>query len=325
MGNPALTEFQATLAEQLADALLGKTAAMMVAEPNVPGEVQIAEPVTFTKGDVVRAVEKITTNWRAKYNRDMIRDADGVVQNGMDLVGPVREPATTVVRLEVSTHLDRTETPAEIAKREEQEAAYFWKPEEGPPPKRVTSMQLLNQDIWWVPKNAAPLRLADMADSHRRNLARFLCRNAAHYKQIEWSNMLQSMTGPLGPSGDAAIDSCERELDMLEREDPLDWLGDKPLMQALVPTVYLWQTDMDDGQVACHAVREDGLLIITGHARRSRSKAITVAQPPGVQQEAAYRKHLGGIGPAFYRLVTLPLGHALPEPTRIAFEEGIDE
>jgi hypothetical protein len=319
MGNPALAEFQIKLITQFAETLLGPTAAMMVAEPNVSDEVQVSDPVTFTKGDLRRAVEKVTANWRATYERTLIRDAEGIVQDGIDLVGPVHEPITHLVRLKVSTHLDRAETAEEKADYEERLAALLWKPEKGPPPKRVSGLQLLDQDIWWIPKGNEPIRLVDMADSHRRNLAAFLRRNAAHYKNREWSEMLWLMVGPLGPRGDGAVDAAESCLYGLDREDPLVWLAEKPLLRALIPTVYLWQAPRRvDGWVTCHAVVEDGRVLASSTSKRRRVAMADIQQSKTVAQ--TYRDAFGGVGPAFYRLVTLAAEEPLPEATRRVYE-----
>lgn len=304
MGNPALKEFQAKLAEQLADALFDELGHHLDA------------------ASLLRTVEKITADWHANHNRNMLRDARGVLHDGTDLQSNVYEPFTPLVRLKVSTFFDREETAEEKNEKAERAAAFFWKPEDGPPPKRVGLLQLLEQNIWWIPKDSAPIKLVDMADSHRRNLAGFLRRNAAHYKNVELDSMFWSMAGPLGPSGDMAQDAAESTLNELENEDPLEWLGEKPLMQALVPTVYLWLAVTDDGKVFARAVREDGLLVASFTAKRRRT-AVAAVRPPAAEE--AYREHLGGIGPAFYHLVTLGPDDALPEATRIALEEKVDE
>lgn len=323
MGNPALEEFQTRLAEQLADALLGKAAALMMAERAVADVVPLAEPVIFTKGDILRAVRAVTAGWRADYKRTRIRDAKGITQDGIDLAGPVHEPVTHIVRLHASTFIDRNETPAEQAARREYLEALLWNPEKGPPPKRVSLLELFEQDIWWVPKGAEPIRLVDMDDSHRRNLAAFLRRNAAHYKNAEWAQTVGFMTGPQGPSGDMATDAANSELHQLEEVDPLVWLSEKPLMRALIPTVYLWQPeDRPLGMLTSHAVHEDGTALVSFTSKRRRV-ALAAIQPPAAEQ--VYRDLLGGIGPAFYHLVTLEPGAELPEGTRIAFEEVADE
>lgn len=316
MGNPALEEFHTRLSEQLADALLDETAAMMVADRNVPDEVLITHPVTFTKGNIRLAVEKITQGWQAKLNRNLFRDANSGVHDGMDLQGPYEDPVTDIVRLEVSAFYDRNETPEESTRRQDHLAALTWKPEQGPPPKSVSVSQLLDQNIWWVPRGAQPIRLVDMEESHRRNLAAFLRRNAAGYKEREWLHTAALMAGPLGPSGDMAQNAAESELDRLVNVDPLLWLSEKPLLRALIPTVYLWQAGRVDGLAHCYAVHEDGSVIANFACKRRRT-ALAAIRPPAA--EKAYREALGGIGPAFYQLVALKAQQALPEATARAF------
>jgi len=324
MGNPALAEFQTRLAEQLADALLDRAAAMMVAETNVPGDAQITVPVTFTKDDIVNAVKKVTAGWRAKHNRMLIRDAKGVVLDGSNFESPGQDPITHFVRLEVSTFFDRDETPIEVATQAERLAALLWKPEDGPPPKGVGGLQLLDQDTWWVPKDSRPMHLVDMTGTHQRHLAAFLRRNAAHYKNAEWIEAVSFMTGPLGPGGDMATDAAESELHQLENADPLTWLSEKPLMRALIPTVYLWQVPGRlHGKVTCQAVHECGALLASVSNKRRRVAMAGIVSSPNAQK--AFRELFGGIGPAFYRTVELAAGEDLPEATRIAFGEKADE
>jgi hypothetical protein len=108
-----------------------------------------------------------------------------------------------------------------------------WRPEDGPPPERITTMQLLEQDIWWKPKEKPPLRIEDMEQGHIQNLHAFLLRRAP---QLKLRYEMRMFSGPQ-PSGDAACDAFDDGMSELWRQSPEDWILLYPLMKKLAQLV----------------------------------------------------------------------------------------
>lgn len=123
-----------------------------------------------------------------------------------------------------------------------------------PPPEFVTVHQLLDQRIWWrcrddaqpVPASndqpftqpagtqTVPVRLSAMEHEHRVRLLGWLRQRATGLKtRAEWA-LLASITGPLGPRGDMAVEACDREMAQLQEETALHWLHRQPLVQELL-------------------------------------------------------------------------------------------
>lgn len=211
MGNPALNEFRkrmtADLSELLSDVGVGRLS---------------------------DAVNKITENWDAKIDHDLVRDALGKV------VDEVRaphvktvEPVTRIVRITATGSIRRDEADEERQAHEDRLAAVLWRPEDGPPPARVSAVRLLEQRIWWIPRNEPAIRLKDMEPSHRKYLLAFLHRNAARYKQYAEVQFIGMATGPLGPGGDMAIDAVDSAMDELFEQPSKDWLEEQPLVKRL--------------------------------------------------------------------------------------------
>lgn len=137
------------------------------------------------------------------------------------------------------------ETDDERADREAYYEAFFWEPDDGPPPQRVSIDQLLRQDTWWrmridrpgsmrdlpgEPMPTAPVRLEEMSHDHRLALLALLRRNAEKYKlQADWA-----LARVHGPDGDMASDAFERECDEQWNTPDAEWIEEQPLVQALV-------------------------------------------------------------------------------------------
>lgn len=89
-----------------------------------------------------------------------------------------------------------------------------------PPPPSVTTLDLLNQRVWWITGDKNAVRLDDMSPAHRVNLLRFLRRNAMGYQTSEW------MSGLFDHAPDEVVD-------MAVEEDPERWLGRQELVRRL--------------------------------------------------------------------------------------------
>lgn len=230
MGKPALEEFRERFTETL------------------------METLTDVGANRIRAaVDKATEDWDAKIDHDLVRDALGKV------VDEVRapqiktvEPVTRIVRITVTGRIVRDETDAERQAHEERIEAALWHPEDGPPPKRVSAVRLLEQRVWWVPREEPPIKLKDMAPSHRKHLLAFLRRNAARYKQYAEVQFIGLATGPMGPGGDAATDAVNSAMDELFNQSPKDWLEEQPLVKRLAKMV------TRDERRAAHAAEVSG-------------------------------------------------------------------
>lgn len=218
MGNPALDEFRERFTAQLVAHI----------DEHYGGRV---DP------DALRAAMDVATaGWRATADRNLIRNADGVVLNGDQLVTGITEPSTNLRRLTVTAQFVRDETAeeaAEITQRiERRRAARQWSVSDHsqPPPDGVDIMILLNQRTWWRPKERESLRLTEMTPSHRRHLLAFLRRNAAVYKSAaEWS-FLGSIDGHHGDMANDALDSI---MDELLETRPQSWIEQQPLVKSL--------------------------------------------------------------------------------------------
>lgn len=181
------------------------------------------------------AVDAATANWHVKEDRTLVRGADGVVGSKDHPYWEAKEPAVHLRRLTVTGVLIRDETAeeaAEITQRiERRQTAWQWSAgdQSEPPPEGVGLLGLLDQRVWWRPKDAEPLRLEEMEPSHRAHLLAFLRRNAARYKSAEWSFL--SSTG--GHHGDMAGDMLDSIMDELLETKPQNWIEQQPLVKRL--------------------------------------------------------------------------------------------
>lgn len=219
MGNPALDEFRERFTQQLVDHI----------DEHSGGRV---DP------DALRvALDAATDGWRVTADRDLIRGADGHVQNGTNLVTDITEPAVHLRRLTVTARLTREETPEEadeIRQRiERRHAAWAWEAGDHtqPPPTGVDILAMLKQRVWWRPKDSEPARLVDLAPSHRAHLLAFLRRNAAHYKDASEWGLINSIDG--SHHGDVAGDALDSMVDELMGTSPQDWIEQRPLVKRL--------------------------------------------------------------------------------------------
>lgn len=115
----------------------------------------------------------------------------------------------------------------------ERALAATWEPEDGPPPPRVGTIQLLDQDVWWLTKDKRAIQVADMETGHIRNLIGFLQRRADQLKQ---RYELSIIRGPQ-PSGDAATDCFDDAMSHLFDQPADKWIEEFPLMQKLHATL----------------------------------------------------------------------------------------
>lgn len=208
MGNPALNEFRELF-----------TAKLM--ENDLPG---------IDPSYIRDAVEKATEGWSAKYDFDLVRGADGkTVDSRHDLHSQVIEPATPLVRITATGAFRRDKSNAEINATKDRVAAMIWGPGDGPPPAGVGTVRLLDQDVWWKPREEPALTLKAMKPSHRAHLLAFLRRNAVRYKRFYEGAFIG---GPM-PSGNAASDAVDSAMDELFYQKPEEWIEKQPLVKRL--------------------------------------------------------------------------------------------
>lgn len=96
-------------------------------------------------------------------------------------------------------------------------------------PHKAGMLWLLDQSEWWQPQSGPMVPVADLTDTHRLHLLRWLERRAPMLADGALAWMIMS---PFQPSGDAACDAFEGAMGELER-DPLGWLRETELYQAL--------------------------------------------------------------------------------------------
>lgn len=89
-----------------------------------------------------------------------------------------------------------------------------------PPPPSVTTMDLLEQRVWWITGDKNAVRLDDMSPQHRVNLLRFLRRNAMSYQFAEWTSGMFA-------------DAPDEVVDQAAEEDAQVWLGRQELVRRL--------------------------------------------------------------------------------------------
>jgi hypothetical protein len=95
-------------------------------------------------------------------------------------------------------------------------------------PVKAPISWLIDQGEWWQPKVGPMVRIATMTDTHRLHLMRWLERRAPSMATLMMWNMA---SGPQ-PSGDAACDAFEAEMDLLQ-DHPVEWLHTTELYRAL--------------------------------------------------------------------------------------------
>lgn len=143
-------------------------------------------------------------------------------------------PDGTPNKIETTLIFSRDQTPEElaagIAEAERRFAISTWGPKDGPPPEGASQDQILDQGVWWMPKEGAPVKLADMAPSHRKNTLAWLERRSATLKFNAETDFLRSM--PSNPS-DMVADSLDHEMTVLQDQPVVDWFNDLKLVKAL--------------------------------------------------------------------------------------------
>lgn len=95
--------------------------------------------------------------------------------------------------------------------------------------ERPSALDLLYQSEIWIDADGHTHQIADMETRHARNVIRMLERKANHFHSAaNWGYV----SGP-GPSGDAACDAFNAEMDRFMDADPLEWIRSSDLVQAL--------------------------------------------------------------------------------------------
>jgi hypothetical protein len=107
-------------------------------------------------------------------------------------------------------------------------------PVQGPLP--VSFHWLLHQGEWWQPKRGPMIKISSMTDTHRLHTVRMLQRQAVNIGWFEHQRQSMWLDHPLGPSGDAARDAFDRELDEM-LDEPITWLMRCALLKALAATL----------------------------------------------------------------------------------------
>jgi hypothetical protein len=225
MGNPALTELQDKIVENVFRRL--DTGAL--------------QAWSSVKPLVAEAIREEVATWSAKSKPVHVtprgRSFDPADTDLHPLDPDVGQPENRdAIQVTGTFKFTRPLTTDEQTLTEMRRAAFEWKmsDQSTPPPRGVPTTTLLDQATWWIPKDADPILLTDINDSWRPNLIAFLERNAAKYKSAEEWEFLGLITGPLGPSGDMAQDSCDAAMEDLMHQQPQDWIAEKPLFKELL-------------------------------------------------------------------------------------------
>lgn len=78
--------------------------------------------------------------------------------------------------------------------------------------------EMLRQEVWWMDRYGRQIKISRMSTRYINNVVPFVQR-ACWAKAYEWMGWIGS---PLGPQGDAALDSLEMEIDrMMDCDVPL--------------------------------------------------------------------------------------------------------
>lgn len=95
-------------------------------------------------------------------------------------------------------------------------------------PGHLSMATMFDQGVWWKSRDDGWVRVADMSDTHRRNLLGFLDREAGRLAwQIGFAELVLYEGAP-DEVVDAWIDDEERRM-----SDPLRWMRSTPLYQAV--------------------------------------------------------------------------------------------
>lgn len=227
--NSPLTEFQIALTDQLATELA-----------------QYGLPFKSLDGDqfATALLDAVTTAtgrfWHAERTRGLIMDGTGAVRDGFSYHGAISpDPTTPLYGIRVTARYARRFTEDEQRAQEQRLAAHVWTMDDHdePPPAGVTTAMLLEQDVWWKPEKADPIRLEDMAVTHQANLLGWLYRRAAGFHGHAVGRFASFMSGPLAPGGDMACDDADREFDGLISTDPAAWMAEQPLVRRLTKLI----------------------------------------------------------------------------------------
>lgn len=111
---------------------------------------------------------------------------------------------------------------AEEAPRRARRAADMGKP--------CTWGAMVDQAEWWRTKDGTWVRIADMAESHRHNTARFILRRAARIEfQVSLSDLTFANAFDLGENARDALENMHSD----RASDPAKWLRGTDLYRAL--------------------------------------------------------------------------------------------
>lgn len=94
----------------------------------------------------------------------------------------------------------------------------------------VSEWELLDQDKIWVDGQGNVELLDEMDDKHLVNLKGWLLRNAAVY-QLQMLNAMFQSSKSMG--GEMALDAIDMEMDYLANKNPLLWMEEQELFQAI--------------------------------------------------------------------------------------------
>lgn len=91
-------------------------------------------------------------------------------------------------------------------------------------------MPNLYQSEYWHDASGTPHVIDDMNLRYVDNIINYLKNRASQLKE---SQMWEFITGPQ-PRGDMACDALDAAFHQMEMTDPIDWLNETPLMEALL-------------------------------------------------------------------------------------------
>jgi hypothetical protein len=131
--------------------------------------------------------------------------------------------------------------------------------------------EVFNQDKFWYDKDGVPHRISEMTLRYKRNVVRYLERNAERWSIAYLWARDEAIYRPLGHEvlhvdydgnpvlgGMVYNEPSETTQDMLDRElmseleqiqsNPIDWIRGKSVVRALIASIESEQEGRDDGQ-----------------------------------------------------------------------------
>lgn len=100
-------------------------------------------------------------------------------------------------------------------------------------PRRFLRRHWSQNGETWTTRDGRVIPIRQLTPSHLNNLMRYLVRNVKGAKDQYELWVIDQDSGPLGPSGDMAMDASDQSFDALLEKSNLEWLSETPLWRAL--------------------------------------------------------------------------------------------